>query len=238
VVATFYRTGGPSGNYNPQDFFAYLEATYGDPNQARKAATKLRTLKQDERQTFASFLPTFEQTLAEAGGSTWEDAAKLTLLDSAISEGLRRALVSVDLPEQYNLWVQQVMKVSYKLEALSPRTGKKEMPAPNLLTNPAQIDAEGDVKMSGVNTTSMQKAASTTTRETRRARWVSAREIQQRRDEKRCFRCGGDNHRVSQCPYRPAIPPTNQTTTRSTPATTTTVSPELEEEEDSEPGKE
>ena len=236
MVTTFYRTGGPNGDYNPQDFLAYLEATYGDPNQARKAAAKLRTLKQEERQTFASFLPTFEQTLAEAGGSTWEDAAKLTLLDSAINEGLRRALVSVDLPEQYNNWVQQVMKVSYKLEALLPKAGRREtQPVLNPPTIPTQRDAEGDTTMSGINNTFTRKPIP---KDTRRARWVSPKEIQQRRDKKRCFRCGADNHRVPQCPYRPAIPPADQRTTRSASATTTTVDPELDEETDVESGKE
>ena len=88
VVATFYAAGGPEGDYNPDDFLKYLELSYSDPNHASKAATRLRSIKQGERQSFAAFLPTFEQTLAEAGGSHWADAAKLTLLDSAIHDSL------------------------------------------------------------------------------------------------------------------------------------------------------
>ena len=109
VVATFYATGGPQGNYNPHDFLNYLELSYSDLNQASKAAMRLRTIKQGKHQSFAVFLLTFEQTLAEAGGSNWADAAKLTLLDSALHDNLRRALVSVDLSGEYTTWIQQVI---------------------------------------------------------------------------------------------------------------------------------
>ncbi|MGH3956956.1 MAG: hypothetical protein ACRDTI_23265, partial [Mycobacterium sp.] len=105
VVATFYAAGGSQGSYNPDDFLNYLELSYGDPNQASKATMRLRTIKQGERQSFSAFLPTFEQTLAEAGGSNWADAAKLTLLNSALHDNLRRALVAVDLLTSYTEWI-------------------------------------------------------------------------------------------------------------------------------------
>ena len=46
VVATYYASGGLDRMYNLADFLTYLGATYGDPDRARKAATKLYTLKQ------------------------------------------------------------------------------------------------------------------------------------------------------------------------------------------------
>jgi hypothetical protein len=202
VVATFYAAGGPLGQYNPEEFLKYLELSYGDPNQASKAAARLRTIKQGERQSFAAFLPTFEQTLAEAGGSDWADAAKLTLLDSAINDNLRRALVSVDLPEDYSSWIQQVIRVSYRLEAIS--TGPSKWARYQNTGSPSkdtQQDNDGDVQMSGV------MAMTTESRKSQRARWVPEEEIQKRRQERRCFRCGASAHMVSGCPYLPAIRP-------------------------------
>lgn len=231
VVATFYAAGGPLGKYNPEDFLNYLELSYGDPNQASKAAMRLRTIKQGERQSFAAFLPTFEQTLAEAGGSNWADAAKLTLLDSALHDNLRRALVSVDLSGEYTTWIQQVMRVSYKLEAIS--TGPLKWASYQNTGGPpkdTQRDNDGDVRMTGVI------AAVTGSRKLQRARWVVEEEIQKRRQEKRCFRCGASAHMVSECPYLPARRPR----TTGVASVTLATSPLLEEvgEEESEEGKE
>ena len=45
-MAIYYVSGGPDGLYNPTNFLIYLGAIYRDPDHARKAATKLHTLKQ------------------------------------------------------------------------------------------------------------------------------------------------------------------------------------------------
>jgi hypothetical protein len=233
VVATFYASGGPQGDHNPEAFLSYLESSYGDPNQASKAATKLRTLKQSDHQTFATFLPTFEQTLAEAGGFSWPDTAKLTMLDSAINDNLRRALVSVDLPDVYSEWVQQVMKVSYKLEALTPRqrTGGR-YPAGGSQTQTRaptpQHDAEGDTKMTGVNQTS----TTAKNKNKQRARWVSDEEMRKRRQEGRCYRCGANTHHYGKCPYLPPIKPGVSSASAAKPVPE--VEPDLEDEKESE----
>lgn len=202
VVATFYAAGGSNLRYDAEEFLKYLELSYGDPNQASKAAMRLRTIKQGERQSFAAFLPTFEQTLAEAGGSNWADAAKLTLLDSALHDTLRRALVAVDLSSDYAEWIRQVMRVSYKLEAISTGSAKwARHPNPSSLPRDTQRDKDGDVRMTGV------MAAATGSKKPQRARWVPEEEIQKRRQERRCFRCGASAHIVSECPYLPATRP-------------------------------
>ena len=232
VVATFYAAGGPEGDYNPDDFLKYLELSYSDPNHASKAATRLRSIKQGERQSFAAFLPTFEQTLAEAGGSHWADAAKLTLLDSAIHDSLRQALITVDLSEVYNTWIQQVMKVSYKLEALSPnppRWGRNYTPSGPARNN--QPDHEGDVQMTGIG------ATTTVPGKPQRARWVSEEELGKRRQEKRCFCCGASDHKINQCPFLPARRP-GATTVNSAGFTVDPLLEETEGEEESEAEKE
>ncbi len=145
VCAVYYAAGGPNKEYNPHLFLDYLAQTYGDPNRALKAANKLRTLKQGAHQSFSVFLPSFEQTLAEANGALWHDSAKLTYLLGAIDEELRRALVPVKLAETYPQWVQQVTEISYKLEACNPRRGGRPFATPPL------ADLEGDVPMSGIN---------------------------------------------------------------------------------------
>ena len=41
----------------------------------------------------------------------------------------------------------------------------------------------------------------------RRAKWVNNDEIQRRRENGRCLRCGGSGHRIAQCPFAPARTP-------------------------------
>jgi hypothetical protein len=41
-----------------------------------------------------------------------------------------------------------------------------------------------------------------------RAKWVDAAEREKRREKRLCFRCGAAGHRIRECPYAPATPPT------------------------------
>jgi hypothetical protein len=45
----------------------------------------------------------------------------------------------------------------------------------------------------------------------KKAKWVEKSEIDKRRVEGKCFRCGRDNCRINRCPLAAAIPPVYQT---------------------------
>src|SRR5207237_10279796 len=45
-----------------------------------------------------------------------------------------------------------------------------------------------------------------------RAKWVSKEEINKRKAEGQCLRCGKSGHRIAFCPYKPAINPNGQPT--------------------------
>ena len=65
----------------------------------------------------------------------------------------------------------------------------------------------------------------------RRAKWVSQEELDNRRQTRRCFRCGASSHQVRECPYAPPRRPvTTDSVRRESPKE---VEPELEEEEPS-----
>ena len=68
IVSTFYKLGGPLQAHDPVAFMTYLDQTFGNLKEKEHAQALLRTLKQREHQQFGSFLPTFESTLADAGG--------------------------------------------------------------------------------------------------------------------------------------------------------------------------
>jgi zinc knuckle protein len=58
----------------------------------------------------------------------------------------------------------------------------------------------------------------------RRAKLVSKQEMEKRKQQNRCFRCGGSGHRINQCPYLPPKSPAHV-------ATANSHEPELEDEE-------
>jgi hypothetical protein len=62
----------------------------------------------------------------------------------------------------------------------------------------------------------------------RRAKLVSKQEMEKRKQQNRCFRCGGSGHRINQCPY---LPPKSPAQSPAHVATTHSYEPELEDEE-------
>lgn len=173
VVASFKAKGGTDGAYDPEDFLNYLDRIYKDVNEQARAATSLRTMRQREDQPFAAFVPRFERQLAAAGGGQWEDTAKITFLEGALSNQLRATLVTAKLPESYNAWVNEVQSIAWKLEALSSRPKFNSSSRNN---NSSGRDADGDVKMGGVN------------------------QVRSKRKETRsCYNCGKEGHIAKHC---------------------------------------
>jgi hypothetical protein len=204
AVSTYYASGATI-EYPVRGFILYLEAIFGDPNRAERAARKLRTMRQGEFQNFATFFPKFEQTLSEAGGASWPPDAKLALLEGTLNERLRMALVSVDLPKDYNPWVNKVYEVSGRLEAVNANRPRSALATRSAAPRGrgAATDHEGDTRMTGVAAATSSKG----TARQQRAKWVSEEEMKKRRDEGRCLRCGNQACRINRCPLLPATRP-------------------------------
>lgn len=61
-----------------------LSNAYDDPEDAERAVRKLNSLQQGKR-PFGKYLATFERTLLEAGGLTWDDVVKKSMLAKGLS---------------------------------------------------------------------------------------------------------------------------------------------------------
>ncbi|SPQ25248.1 faa49e5d-dc94-41da-854a-1ca9a7b81e4f [Thermothielavioides terrestris] len=72
-VVAFYKSGGPSYNYNPGAFLEYLSTVYVDPHKQVIALTELDILRQGDNEPFSSFIIRFEAKLSKAGGLNWSD---------------------------------------------------------------------------------------------------------------------------------------------------------------------
>lgn len=192
VVATFYQAGGPGGRREPAAFLQYLDRTYADQNEQARAAATLRELRQRDDQPLTQFLPRFEKTIAQAGGELWPDSAKITFLEGALNQQLRRSLVSVALPSSYTEWLARVQEVAGRLEGLAPssrRPRDSRVPKAEPL---ARRDIDGDTRMTGVNKLGPKPRSS------------GPPLAQKPRDTRRCYDCGKVGHIARSCPERAA----------------------------------
>src|SRR5579871_6442637 len=198
TVLAFVRTARANGTNTPDNFLVYMENIYGDPNSAERANNRLNSMTQGN-EAFATFLPKFEQTLAEAGGSEWADQIKINNLKRVISQELRTSLVYIPKhPEDYDDFVRTLQTLASRLAALKPRANSRKNTTTPTTTSSDAMDWEPSVNK-------VQTPVSGN--EQKRAQWVSKDVLEERRANKRCLRCGGSSHFINSCKLLPARPP-------------------------------
>jgi hypothetical protein len=196
----------------------YLACTYSDPNRQKKALNNLYSIKQKTNESFARFLPQFETELAHAGALSFDDTIKISLLENAVSQGMQERLVSVfPVPMEYNAFTSLLQTIGSRLDALQTLWKGRSQPRSTQDTNVDKMNWEPTRIF----------AAQSLANANCRAKWVSMEEIQRRRSNRLCIRCGASGHMISSCQYAPARCPS--------PAVAATTKfaeePQLEEED-------
>ena len=228
-LAYFQHTVWTSGA-TPDNFIAYLDRSYKDPNRQMRATNQLRIMKQGES-SFAAFLPKFERALADAGASEWADQAKVAFLEGALNQRLIRALVTERMPKQYGEYVSRILEIDGKLQALPkmPAYGTQERaraqqsraspelgrPRTQYRMSPEPMDWEPAQPV---------KIASTANRRNE----LSPAEFDRCRKEGRCFLCKETGHRALHCEKR------NKTTRKKTSVVRTELKEQRVESSDEE----
>lgn len=196
TILAFVQAAKVNGTDVPENLLQYMENVYGDANQEERANNKLNTMVQGN-EAFTIFLPKFERTLAEAGGSSWTDQVKINTLKRMLSQELRTSLVYVNHPTAYDDFIRTVQTLASRLAALKPRA------ATRVRTTPTPVVDEMDWQPS-VNKV---QAPVNGNNERKRAQWVSKDVLEERRANNKCLRCGGNGHFVHSCRLLPARPP-------------------------------
>jgi hypothetical protein len=214
----------PTG-FTVQNMFAQMKVQFGDTERRKKALQQLQHLRQSNR-PFEELLADFNRLLLEAGGHGWDDALKIGMLRAALNLGMKDRMVAVVEAEDYNTYCQQVKGIADKLESLQkikrfsryPHGPRPTVRAEQQASPSASQPANDTMEWEPTHTRLQDKG------KRRRAKWVSQEEMDRRRKERRCLRCGATGHEVRTCVYLPAKRP-------DTPPKVSAVAPMLEDDE-------
>jgi hypothetical protein len=196
---TFITTHRDAQDASAFKILKYLDDIFGDRHKTQRAVESLRTMKQGPKEPFSDFLPRFEKALADAGGMSWPDAVKRSHLDGALAFELRRLAITMPVAASYGDYVSELLRINDLY-----RAAMKHAPKENTSKEPpaGQRKEEDAMDWEPTRAAAAQKGG-----QKRRAQWVSQEELDKRRQERNCLRCGSPNHYVADCELLPARRP-------------------------------
>lgn len=202
------------------EFLRYLSLTYEGRNIAQHALNNLDSMAQGKNEPFAAFYPKFERELADAGGAIWADDVRVNYLRKTLNEMKDRLVSMLHLPKDYLGFIQELHDLGANIDArrtLERRTIKKlhhhslQQSSPSAQTalnvkhpNTSPPHAASPDTMDW-GPTRINRAIQKQNKEPagKRAKWVSEEEVQRRRREGLCTRCGRKGCWSSKCPLLP-----------------------------------
>lgn len=207
VVAKTQRGGGANLN----EFYQAMDKAFSDPEMQKRALVRVNTMKQGKRD-LKEFLNEFDATMIDAGGLTWSEDQKNALLETAVSGRILQGTIGTDQPDSYEGFCSQLHRIDHQQQRVS-KISRASTQAAFVRPNPATDNRHDTMDW---EPTSAQVAAlrgevaalrSQNEKKTKRATWVANEEVQKRKTEKKCLRCGSQDHFVRQCPLLPARRP-------------------------------
>lgn len=211
MAAAYYELCKQTSNTEPSEFLQYLSSCYSDPNLSQRALDRLGSMTQGDKEPFSSFLPKFEKELADANGAGWASEVKIGYLKKTLNKEMRTELKSQrNMPKDYHEYVRALHDLGANLDEFrafsrrySPQqTARNEVqakaPSPDVMDwEPTKISRMIQKQNKGL--------------QGKRAKWVDQEELDRRRKEGRCFRCGRTNCSAAKCPLLPPKRPTQTT---------------------------
>lgn len=202
MVTTTAKMLSDSKTGKGREFLNYLNTVFGDPNKKARAQQQLYSLKQNERESFANFLPKFETILATAGWSAYADDQKISLLKNALSKEMRTALIGRKLPLVWMECISDLLTISSEILAI------------NLQFRPTMMSQQPPFKSQNFTESPKMdwepiKSTVTGTQESsgKRATWVKKETLDFRKKRGLCVRCGNKGHISTRCSLLPPLNP-------------------------------
>jgi hypothetical protein len=206
-----------------QGLWAFMDLQFDDPHLKSKAIDQLHGIRQGRRPV-REYLMEFNR-LVQLTGEAFGDTNKKNLFVRGLSIELQKSTIAIpgDLP--YESFVQEVIRIAdilYRVNisarhqaasqsnwrrdqspmhnnlmaGLNTHEKRRQSPDHNRPTSPERMDWQP--------ITSNQSDVGT-----KRAKWVPQKEIEHRRQNRLCVRCGAGGHFIKDCPYRPPQPPSS-----------------------------
>lgn len=197
-----------------------MDDAFRDKNAEQSAAALLHACRQFKDEALSSFLPRFQQLLARSPSSTADDKQKLYQLINSLNQATQNYLIGRDHPDSFLGFIKYLSIVGSQIERvgliktkvyLAGQVGvfddgtrgiaggkllggnPSTLPPRPPLSSSSNKDSDGDTRMTGVNRV--------------RAKWVSQIELDRRKAEGVCIRCGKKGHMISKCRFLPAQRP-------------------------------
>ena len=114
------------GDPTPEALLADLDQNYVDRNEAERASSKLRQLRQGPEKPLSRFLPRFNALMSTSEVKDHGDGAKIMMLRDALNDRMSWALIGKSRPTTYRAYKDFVLELSSEIEGL---TIKSDRPA-------------------------------------------------------------------------------------------------------------
>lgn len=201
-TGTFVKLRRNTGE--PQALLDHLENIYGDPNIKARAARRLHQIRQPENMSFSKFLPRLEKEFADADAFEWHDEAKRQILLGALNKTMTSSLMNRGIPATSSDLISRLHEISSDMDALNINKTERTR-RPRSKSNDNEMDWTPSVSVN--RTEPRTKPRRFENEHPKQAKWVSQDELDRRRAEGKCLRCGKSGHLIARCALLPAQPP-------------------------------
>jgi hypothetical protein len=180
------------GTLTVEGLFEQMGIAFRDPRRRQKAMSELSRVKQGSK-PLIEFLNEFNRRILEAEGWGWDKEVKKGLLKAALSMRLIQGTVGMKEEESYEAYCSQLRMVSDQLAEIKDLSNQrsawksKEAAESAPKTESDAMDWEPSTTVATVRTKQKEP------------RWGSPEEVERRRHNGLCLRCGKEGHRVKEC---------------------------------------
>ena len=183
-----------------ETFYNKLQTAFGDPDRKGTAQRELRQLRQKNRE-FYLYLSDYQRLVPDTG---FDDEAKRSILLDGLSDELKSALITVDLPNSLDDTIKVLQKIDNRYRSVQASLRK---PFASGTTGSSSAHSIPTPKASSGRSTPAPQPTPPSSSEpdamdlstSRRRGPITPAEISRRMNEGLCMYCGGSGHFANAC---------------------------------------